>query len=609
MPVSAAAARRLAADLLAPGRCFAAGAALRLRHRAAEERPWELFQGRLLDETQTRQKGIFESWSLCLVAPEGEVPLLALLLDAGALFLVRHLEGYVWEGYSEGNVARSRERRRHLCELVARFDLAARADAVTLAEELRLALTRAVTGSPLPLTPPEAPHPLFSVGRWFLCPRADDAAAPADSADELLGRFLAPAHAAGEAGRVVEAWLRALPDAAAPPAAPPAAPLARQAAAAGMTPDDLLAVLRRVFLDVSLSPWTGFARRTLDVLTGLEEGGIVPPEQTIDFLGWLLRLLGRHLTAYDLVTFHHRGANYPDALLLDLVLGEYLVRLERHPERFAGATGRLRRRALRQAYVVRRRYEGHLVPDVPTSPGEYQRVYRGGPPRPPEEQILQPLRRRRRLYDETPLLLGPAARAALAASLADLDHPAERLELGAALFLDRPFGGGKGPVEPDATPLLCSLACSRFIAERRLRQLAADVGGGAAVEGLELPGLSLDAIGPPVRPGTVSLADAARAGPDFVFRHTLPGSLAALARRIDLRPVAWLTSDRVLLARSPRGPGLTVYDHEWRPRLELEPCLQAGYVLRGGVEVPAAGLRATHPDGRTVDLPVKDAGP
>lgn len=601
MSVSADTVRRLAADLLAPGRCFAAGAALRLRHRAAEERPWELFQGRLLDETQTRHKKIFESFNIFMITPDGEVPLLALLLDADALFLVRHLEGYVQEGYSEGNVARSRERRRLLCELVARFDLTARVDAATLAEELRLALTRAVSGSPLPLTPPEAPHPLFSVGRWFLCPRAEDAAAPADSADELLGRFLAPAHAVGEAGRVVEAWLRALPD----DAPPPAATLARQAAAAGMTPADLLAVLRRLFLDVSLSPWTGFARRTLDVLTGLEEGGIVTPEQAIDFLGWLLRLLGRHLTAYDLVTFHHRGANYPDALLLDLVLGDYLVRLERHPERFAGAPGRLRRRALRQAYVVRRRYEGHLVPDVPTSPGEYQRVYPGGPSRPPEEQILQPLRRRRRLYDETPLLLGAAARAALAASLADLDHPAERLELGAAVFLDRPFGGGKGPVEPDATPLLCSLAHSRYIAERRLRQLAADVGGGAAVEELELPGLALDAIGPPVRPGTVSLADAARAGPDFVFRHTLPGSLAALARRIDVMPVAWLTSDRVLLARSPRGPGLTVYDRAWRPRLELQPCLQAGYVLRGGVEVPAAGLRATHLDGRTVDLPVR----
>ena len=54
----------------------------------------------------------------------------------------------------------------------------------------------------------------------------------------------------------------------------------------------------------------------------------------MDFLGWLLRQIGRHLTAYDLVTFHHRGANYPDALVLDAVLKAYLARIEREPELF-----------------------------------------------------------------------------------------------------------------------------------------------------------------------------------------------------------------------------------------------------------------------------------
>ena len=58
---------------------------------------------------------------------------------------------------------------------------------------------------------------------------------------------------------------------------------------------------------------------------------------------WLLRQLGRHLTAYDLVTFHHRGANYPDALLLDDLLRRYLLRIERTPELFVGDAHRLRR--------------------------------------------------------------------------------------------------------------------------------------------------------------------------------------------------------------------------------------------------------------------------
>ena len=58
----------------------------------------------------------------------------------------------------------------------------------------------------------------------------------------------------------------------------------------------------------------------------------------MDFLGWLLRQLGRHLTAYDLVVFHHRGANYPDALVLDAVLKAYLIRIERRPELFLDDT-------------------------------------------------------------------------------------------------------------------------------------------------------------------------------------------------------------------------------------------------------------------------------
>ena len=52
--------------------------------------------------------------------------------------------------------------------------------------------------------------------------------------------------------------------------------------------------------------------------------------------------------------------------------------------------------ALRQAYLLRRRYEGHPVPDVPTSPGEHARVFPDRYPHVPEEQILQLASRRRR---------------------------------------------------------------------------------------------------------------------------------------------------------------------------------------------------------------------
>ena len=72
---------------------------------------------------------------------------------------------------------------------------------------------------------------------------------------------------------------------------------------------------------------------------------------------------------------------------------------------FLGETAnkRLRRRALRQAWLIRRRYEGWPVPDLPTSPGENNRVLPPSHPRVPEEQILQPSRRTRRLYADDPL--------------------------------------------------------------------------------------------------------------------------------------------------------------------------------------------------------------
>ena len=93
----------------------------------------------------------------------------------------------------------------------------------------------------------------------------------------------------------------------------------------------MTATLRALFNDVSLSPWTDFIDKVLALLALVEKAGLLSVEQVIDFESYLLRLVCRHLTAYDLVTFHHRGANYPDALLLDAVLTDYLARIERNP--------------------------------------------------------------------------------------------------------------------------------------------------------------------------------------------------------------------------------------------------------------------------------------
>jgi hypothetical protein len=542
---------------LAPGR-FVSARPLALAAAVAERTRWEVFQGRLLDESHTREERTFTSWNL----QDDRGPVLSLKLDAerGELHVVRFVESYVHEGYdSGGGVFATRERQKPVRELIATFGLAGTAD---LGGEVTSALARAVTGTRLPLTPAEAPLPAFSFGRLYYHP------------DEP------------EPSRELEFDLRSRPP--------------EEMAAKWASRPDLFATLRQVFLDVSLSPYTDFVDRVLAFLARLE------PVAVLDFEAWLLRLVARHLTAYDLVMFHHRGANYPDAVLLDAVLADFLARLEQRPELFEGDPGIRRRSALRQAYVLRRRYEEHPVPDVPTSPGEHARVYPDGYPRVPEEQILQTNRRRKRLFAGDPLRdrLTPLARDVIVQSVADLAIEAERLELGAAVYLDRPFGGGKGAVAADPTPALASLAYSRSVATQRLRLLETDLGVTGPDAPLGLPGLPLDRIGGPVRQGTVSLADAARCAGDFVFRRTLPASIRGLLGLFDFGEFAERLAGRVLLTRSASGPGVVVYDEQWRARLEFEPALERGYAARRGVDVPAAGLRVTHVNGAALGEPV-----
>ncbi len=599
-------ARGLAGELLQPGRFFFTGT-LRCRHVPAETTRWEIFQGRLLDHAATRQEATLEAWNLH-DDPAGQ-PLLSIKLDpaAGRLFVVRGVDCHVHEPHAEGNVITTRPVQRRVRELIAAFDLAGLASTQALRGEVAAALGRAVTGTRLPLTPLEAPHPAFSFGGLFYGPKAS--AEPLRQWSELLPRWLPAALEGGQASRLLEAWLRAVPP---DELARAAADLQQRWTADGLGARELLGLLRVLFNEVSLSPWTDLLDKVLRLLRLLEQGGLFGAGDVIDFESYLLRLVGRHLTAYDLVKFHHRGANYPDALLLDAVLADYLTRLEQAPGLFEGPGARVRRRALRQAYLLRRRYEGHAVPDVPTSPGEQVRVFPESYPRVPDEQLLQPHSRRRRLYTGEPLAqrLGPAGRACLQQSLDDLGHPAEIQEMGAAVFLDRPFGGGKAPVEPDGTLLLASLAHSRSIARGRLQLLLGDLGlpadhAGRFEERLALPGLGLELIGPAVRPGTLSLADAARAAPDFVFRRSLPGSVLALAEGFEFGRLRSRLAGQVLLACRADRPGLVVHDAAWRPVLTLLPSLERGYQSRRGLEYPAGGLLVTEVDGAALAEPVR----
>jgi hypothetical protein len=625
--VTAEAARRLAAEVLRPAHFFLGpGVELAWEHGAAKVGPWEVFQGRLLDPAHTRQRRTFEVWNVYRHSPEGRSgePLLSLKLDAaaGELHVVRGVDGYVWEGYDAGGgVYQSRERRKWVRELVGTLRLARFADAEELRDELIGRLFQAVVGSSrLPLHTVETPLPAFTFGELFYCYRPD---APADAgplrSPSELADILSPALAWREQAKLLEALLRAVP---AGDVVTAAARWSGRWSALGRPASDLPALLRTLFNEVSLSPYTDFVDKALAFRGALEGQRVLPPAEAVDFLGHLLRQTGRHLTAFDLVTFHHRGANYPDALLLDAVLKVYLARIEDRPDLFLDADGddestrrrrRLRRRALRQGWLLRRRYEGHPVPDLPTSPGENARVMPPTHPRVPEEQLLQPARRQRRLYAGEPLpspeQLGPRAREALRAAVRDLRHPDELRELGVGLFLDRPFGDAKAPVEPDQTLLLASEAFSRSVAETRLRQLAREPGlldeasHAACRERLReegfVRGLPVDRIGEPTRPGTVALTDARRAAPDFVFLWTVPSGVRALLELFDFRPLAarsdlgWLTGGgRVLVARASSGGRVRVYGADLRPRLELELPPGGGYESRGSVEYPATGVRA-----------------
>src|SRR5262249_46809227 len=144
--------------------------------------------------------------------------------------------------------------------------------------------------------------------------------------------------------------------------------------------------------------------------------------------------------------------------------------------------------------------------------------------------------------------LSETNRQLLRQSISDLQHSAELLELGMALFLDRPLGTFKRPGEPDQTPLLSYEAFSRSIAEGRLRQLYQSLDLGAGPHELEeslrrlrtLPGAGLPIqrqLGP-VRPGVASLQDALQVADDFVLLRTTRRTAQEFLGRFDLSVLA-----------------------------------------------------------------------
>jgi hypothetical protein len=595
---------------------------LEWEHRSAEEVSWEVFRGRLLDPAHTRQRRTFESWNVYLIQNDerSAEPLLSVKWDVagGEIHVVRAILSYAHEAYDAGgNVILTREVRKWLRELVGTIPIAEFASADELRQELACRLVQAVVGtSRLPLTSVEAPLPAFTFGELAYLPGTEAAAEPMRSFAGLDER--ARPKEMREKVKCLEIVLHTMPA----EDLPVESRILRYLS--GNDPEycfeSPLIILRILFNELSLSPWTGLPSKALALARRYTEhvgrdGGWA---DYAEFLAGLLRQIGRHLTAFDLVQFHHAGANYPDALLLDLILRDLLDLLESRPRLFldrpeqaeeVATWKRLRRRALRQAWLIRQRYRCHAVPDAPTSPGENARVLPSPHIRVPEEQLLQPHRRTKQLFAQD-VLFSETTRSVLQESIRDLQHPHELRELGMALYLDRPLGAFKAPGEPDQTPLLSYPAFSRSIAMQRLRLLGqdpsllteADLGLlQQALLALAVPGIPVAELRSASRPGVVSLADAAKAAGDFVVLRTTADSLnsflacfdfASLTERFDMTELtegSWLVLGEPVEATEEiivtfREPG------SLHKRLELSANPREGYTVRAGVELPRSGL-------------------
>jgi hypothetical protein len=596
---------------------------LDLIHLQKEEIRWEVFQGKLVDRAHTRQRCTFEAWNLYQIQDKSRSvePLLAIKLDVAEarIFVVRGIHCYGYEAYDEGdNVILSRETQKWVRELVGVIDLRRSWSLADLRDEFICNLFMAVVGkSRLPLTSLEAPLPGFSLGQVAYFHRAGlhaekEPTGPSRTYQELIERSQQADLSWIEKTKLLETILHAVP---ASDIHSACGLFVNRWQTIGHSVKQITSLLRSLFNEAALSPYTDLVDKALSFMQELVTGGYLTTEDQADFLSHLLRQQGRHLTAYDLITFHHRGANYPDALLVDAVLKALLKLGEQEPRLFLDALSdspsatnqkRQHRRGLRQGWLIRSRYEGLAVPDAPTSEGENARILPAPYKRVPEEQILQSRQRKKRLFQDDPIHMHPVGRQILQASMADLQDDRELQELGMALFLDRPLGFDKAPGEPDLTPLLSYEAFSPSLAEQRLRYLANDLGLLTAaardnlvnwIEEFKVDGLPITGLMPPTRPGVVSLQDAGKVTADFLVLRTTRSSLLAFLDAIDwdaeLSDQALPATEISMIVRGfDKNPdALTILDDCYRSRARIEVDVSRGYSSRAGVDIPLGGVK------------------
>src|SRR5262245_27377967 len=272
---------------------------------------WELYRGRALDATMTRNRVKFRAWNIQLLvdrrpAPE---PLISVKWDlhCNVIHITRAVLCYAHEAVTSGNVVETKATTRWIRELVYSIHL----DSLSTDDfraELEIAIGCAVYGTGrLPLTSLEAPLPQFLLGQL--------AYIPSNSSHDV---------------REFEFNLRN-------------ASLSVSAPDFGF-PQNPIRFLRQLFRSVSLSPYTCLVSNVIRMLRNLRQTNAISPVEQIDYLSWLIRLQWRHLNAYDLFLFHHRGANYPDALLVEEVLHELLSLADQESVCFDGTGAKRIRR-------------------------------------------------------------------------------------------------------------------------------------------------------------------------------------------------------------------------------------------------------------------------
>ena len=611
--------RRIIETAIRPGQFFVAPSLnLIWDYQAHETTYWELFRGQAMDHTQTRRQQSFEVWAIREQNGGSQTePLLAVRLDlpANAIHVTRSIACHAFESYSEGNAILSRETIRRSRELVGSIDLNRLVTAAEIEDELIALIYFALVGtSRLPLTSIEAPLPQFTFGQLGYCWRCNAGTEPFRAIDEWLIAARTSEISRAEKSRLLETMLRAATSEQVPALAESL--IARRIQIGG-APSEISGLFREMFNNVALSPYTDFVHKALKFLRCLVAPAWITEADEADILTHLLRQLGRHLTSFDLIRFHHRGANYPDALLLDEVISRVLEILQQSPRLFLadGADNaasakqkRLRRRGLRSAWLIRRQYQGHPVPDAPTSPGENARVLPRQFSPVPEEQILHLGKRSRRLFLDSRFETTPQIHEALRLSIADLVDQNESIELGIGLFLDRPFGFAKPIGEPDRTTLLSHEAFSLQIARFRLNLLA-EIGQVPEINFQSVPGIPSRNLGSGQPPGVASVRDAQLAAEDFVFLRTTRRSVGDLLQAYDFSPLresgilAWLQSDRCLILPSNDSPAdLLIYDSHGLERLRLRMDASLGYRCRAGIEALAAGLSVVSARNQTREI-------